>query len=127
MTDDRHNHSSCPLRRAQKVGEAAATDGFDWNDASGPLEKIEEEFEELTQEMARSNLDADRLLDELGDLLFAVVNLARHLDVDAARALEDATDKFECRFDGVRQLAGDDLESMSLAELEELWQRIKRR
>lgn len=114
-----------PLRRAQRVGEAAAKCGFDWDHPSGPLAKIGEELEELKSEIDGGPPDRGRLREELGDLLFSVVNLARHLDVDAARALEEGIDKFERRFQRVEELAGGSLDSLTIDELEVLWQSSK--
>ena len=77
------------LKRAQKLGERAATVGFDWPDSSGVQDKIHEELEELGEVVGTR--DTARIEEEFGDLLFAVVNLARHLDVDAEKALVRVT------------------------------------
>jgi MazG family protein len=84
------------LARARKLGKRAADAGFDWPDAAGPRAKIDEELGELDR--ARSGADAARLEAELGDLLFSVVNLARHLDVDPETALRRANDRFVRRY-----------------------------
>jgi nucleoside triphosphate diphosphatase len=113
--------------RAQKLQGRAARVGFDWPDAGPVLAKIEEELAELRAEMAAAAPRA-RLADELGDLLFAVVNLARHLEVDAEAALRRTNAKFERRFRAIEQAlgaAGRKLEDASLAELEALWQQAK--
>src|SRR2546426_9676395 len=81
-----------PLSRACRLQQDAAAVGFDWPDASGPLAKVKEEIAELERETSEA---------ELGDLLFAVVNLARKLGVDPDHALERANDKFRRRFAAV--------------------------
>jgi ATP diphosphatase len=114
------------LKRAQKLGKRAASRGFDWPDAAGPREKIDEELAELTQ--ARAAADRAGTAEELGDLLFAAVNLARHLDIDAEEALAAANRKFERRFRDMESrivAAGGDLEAMELDELEAEWKRSK--
>ena len=84
------------LARARKLGRRAADAGFDWPDAAGPRAKIDEELAELDR--ARAGDDAARLEAELGDLLFSVVNLARHLDLDPETALRRANDRFARRY-----------------------------
>ena len=118
------------LLKAQRTAEKAARVGFDWKDADGPREKIREEAAELDEAVAAS---ADTSLDphvkeELGDLLFAVANLARHLEVDAESALEGTTAKFARRFRAVEAAAkaeGRDLKAMTLAEMDALWDAAK--
>jgi ATP diphosphatase len=115
------------LKRAQKLGKRAARVGFDWPDRHGVTLKIHEELEELEDE-ARGQ-DAARIEEELGDLLFAVVNLARHLDVDAEQALTRANRKFERRFRAVEaEIAGAGLEirSLDIEKLEEYWRKAKK-
>jgi tetrapyrrole methylase family protein/MazG family protein len=112
------------LMRAQKVQKRAAKAGFDWPDVSGALEKIEEETKEVIL------ADADHVAEELGDLLFAVVNVSRFLKVDSEEALQAATDKFIHRFAGVEALAkerGMDMQTSSLEELDKLWDEVKQR
>jgi len=89
------------LTRARKLGRRAADAGFDWPDAQGPRGKIDEELAELDRAAASQN--AARLEAELGDLLFSVVNLARHFDVDAETALRRANERFTRRFGHVEQ------------------------
>jgi len=84
------------LARAQRIGEKVERVGFDWPDASGSRAKVGEEIAELDQAMGGSN--AHRVSEEMGDVLFALVNLARHAGVDAEAALRRTTDKFERRF-----------------------------
>ena len=115
------------LMRAQKLQKRAAREGYDWPDASGVLDKISEEARELTE--AANAGDATRTEEELGDLLFTVVNLARHLNVDAETALRNAADRFEQRFRAAESLArrqGKALRDLSPAQLDELWQQAKR-
>jgi len=106
------------LERAAKLQRRAASTGFDWPDASGPRAKIEEELAELDQET-----DHHRKLEEVGDLLFAVVNLARHLNIEPETALREANRKFEQRFRAIEAEPG--FAAMSLEEKEALWQRVK--
>ncbi len=116
------------LMRAQKLQRRAARAGFDWPDAAPVLAKIEEELAELRAELAAA-APLPRLSDELGDLLFAVVNLARHLEVDAEAALRQTNTKFERRFRAIETAlaaAGRKPEEASLDELETLWQQAKR-
>jgi ATP diphosphatase len=107
------------LERAAKLQRRAARLGFDWPDVSGPRAKIDEELAELDAET-----DHDRKLDELGDLLFAVVNLARHLNVEPEAALREANRKFEQRFRTIEMEPG--FEDMSLNEKEALWMKAKK-
>jgi len=117
-----------PLLMAYRLQERAAGVGFDWPDARGPRDKVREELAEL--ERAQAGADAAALEEELGDLLFAVVNLARKLALDPRAALERANDKFTRRFAAVEQLAAERglvLGRASLAELDGLWEDVKRR
>ena len=111
------------LKRAAKLGKRAASVGFDWPDVEGPKAKIDEELDELA--MATT---PEQTAEELGDLLFAVTNLARHLGVDPEHALQSANAKFESRFRGVEaaaRRAGTSVEALDLEALEALWQRQK--
>ncbi len=118
------------LLKAQRTQEKAARVGFDWKDAAGPLDKIREELSELQKAVDAStdtSLDT-HVKEELGDLLFAVANLARHLKCDAESAIEGTTAKFSRRFRAVEagaKAAGKDLKQMSLAEMDELWEKAK--
>src|SRR5689334_11850945 len=107
------------LERAAKLQRRAARTGFDWPDVDGPRAKIDEELAELDAET-----DHDRKLEELGDLLFAVVNLARHLNIEPEAALREANRKFEQRFRTIEQEPG--FADMSLDEKEALWVRAKK-
>jgi ATP diphosphatase len=108
------------LKRAEKVQRRAARVGFDWPDASGPRRKIDEELEEVET----ATTDADRAR-EIGDLIFAVVNYARHLAIDPETALRESTARFEARFRKVEALADKPLKDMDIDALEALWQRAK--
>ena len=112
------------LWRAEKVQKKAAKVGFDWPDVSGALEKLDEETAELKTAIAEgSNIE-----EELGDLLFAAVNVARFVKADPEDALGAACDKFARRFRQVEAAAkaeGRDLETMTLAEMDALWDRAK--
>ncbi len=120
------------LLKAQRIQEKAARIGFDWKDAKGPLEKIKEELSELEEAVAQRQGDepsqSDKVKEELGDLIFAVCNLARHLKVDAESAAENASKKFMRRFRAVEQGAKDAgraLKDMSLQEMDALWDKAK--
>jgi len=107
------------LERAAKLQRRAARVGFDWPDASGPRAKIDEELAELDAET-----EHQRKLEELGDLLFAVVNLARHLNIEPEAALREANAKFERRFRVIERSPG--FEGMSLDDKEALWVQAKK-
>ncbi|MCH5298371.1 MAG: nucleoside triphosphate pyrophosphohydrolase [Ruminococcus sp.] len=114
------------LMRAAKIQQKAAKVGFDWDDVSGPLDKIVEETAELKK--AIENNDAKNQAEELGDLLFSVVNVSRFLKVDSEKALYDACDKFTDRFRSLEALAaerGIDVKTASLSELDSLWDEVK--
>ncbi|MGK0480032.1 MAG: tetrapyrrole methylase family protein/MazG family protein [Ilumatobacter sp.] len=115
------------LAYAQKVGRKASKVGFDWPDVAGAFPKIAEETAELAEAMTETDAAATEL--ELGDLLFAVVNVARHLKIDAELALRAASDKFRARFEGVEALAASrsiDLKTADLVALDALWDEVKR-
>jgi ATP diphosphatase len=114
-------HALPALKRAEKLQRRAARIGFDWPDASGPRAKIAEEMAEIEAAVS----DEERA-GELGDLLFSVVNYARHLDIDPEAALRGAADRFEKRFRMVEEIADKPLSDMNIDELETLWQRAKK-
>ncbi len=113
------------LKKAQKIQKRAAKVGFDWNNVEQVWDKIAEESEEVKE--AALNNDLAHIEEEIGDLLFAVVNLSRHYKVDADAALRKANKKFESRFRQVESLADHKVSSYSLSELEEFWQQAKKR
>ncbi len=108
------------LLRAQKIQKRAARTGFDWPDASGARDKVLEELQEV--ESATSQTE---IAEEIGDLLFAVVNLARFHDVDAEGALKAASAKFERRFRDMENTAGPAFATLSLDDKEALWKKAK--
>jgi len=110
------------LLRAEKLQKRAARVGFDWPDADGPRAKVAEELDEI----AAAPDDAARA-EEVGDLLFAVVNWARHLRIDPEAALRAANSKFERRFAAMEAEAGDAFVGLDLEEKEALWQAAKAR
>jgi tetrapyrrole methylase family protein/MazG family protein len=114
------------LMRAQKVQKRSAKSGMDFKDAEDAASKVTEELGELNEAIRED--DRDRLEEELGDLLFSVVNIARFIKVDAEQALTRATDKFARRFRDIEDLAaarGVDMHTASVEELEALWQEVK--
>ncbi|WP_150291308.1 nucleoside triphosphate pyrophosphohydrolase [Sphingobium estronivorans] len=110
------------LLRAEKLQKRAARTGFDWPDIGGVIDKIEEELEEVRA--ATSQQDRE---EEIGDLLFAVVNLACHLNVDPEAALRGGNSKFDRRFRAMENMAGDSFPTLPLDQKEALWQEAKRR
>ncbi len=110
------------LKRAEKIQKRAARVGFDWDDSSGPRSKILEELDEVD----RASNDREREA-EIGDLLFAAVNYARHLGIQPETALRGAVDRFERRFRLVEEMADKDMKDMTIDELEALWIRAKAR
>jgi tetrapyrrole methylase family protein / MazG family protein len=141
------------LMRAQEIQKKAAKVGFDWQELMPVLQKVREELDELEEEVEREverqmerkrelkapgsqpdsstkpRVTEKRVAEELGDLLFSVVNLARHLKIDAEQACRDATRKFSHRFEKVEALAkasGRQLVEMTLTELDLLWEQAKR-
>lgn len=111
---------------AARLQERAAGIGFDWPDAAGPLAKVKEEIGELEKEHGAGS--REEMEEELGDVLFAVVNLARKLTVDPRVALERANAKFQKRFEAVEKLAeerGLEMGRATLAELDKLWDEVK--
>ncbi|MEY8368928.1 nucleoside triphosphate pyrophosphohydrolase [Anaerovoracaceae bacterium 42-11] len=116
------------LIRSSKVQSKAAKIGFDWQDASGPFDKIQEEFEELSE--AYRDEDEAQIAEEFGDLLFSMVNASRFLRVNPEEALNQATAKFVKRFDCMEKIAeagGRDLGEMSLEEMDRLWLEAKKK
>jgi MazG family protein len=117
------------LIRAEKLQKRAARVGFDWADARGAFDKTREELDEVQAEMDSG--DRSRLQDELGDLLFAMVNVVRLLGMDAEQALSRANEKFERRFRHMeQQLLSEGIEDMrklSLQALDDAWEAVKQR
>jgi MazG family protein len=116
------------LKRAQKLGKRAGTVGFDWPDRQGVRDKIREELDELEEAVGSRSVAS--IEEEFGDLLFAVVNLARHLDVDPEKVLTSANYKFERRFRDMESAVRDDgkaLNDQSLESLDKEWRAAKKR
>ena len=114
------------LMRATKLQKKAADVGFDWNDVSGALDKLEEEIAELRSAIA--NNDKENIAEELGDVLFSAVNVSRFVKTDAEEALTAASDKFLSRFTKVEALAKEreiDMKSVGIDELDKLWDEAK--
>jgi len=117
------------LHRAFRLQDRAAGVGFDWPTTQGPLEKVREELGEVEQELEKPELDQKKLQNEIGDLLFAVVNLARKAGVHPALALDRANLKFSRRFQSVERIAaerGIAVADAGLAVLDSLWDEVKR-
>jgi MazG family protein len=115
------------LQRSVKLQKKASKVGFDWNAPEPVLDKVDEEVNEMREAMQSGSFDA--MEDELGDLLFALANLARQLKIDPAKALRRANAKFELRFRAIEEAAGsrEQLHAMELDEMEELWREAKLR
>jgi nucleoside triphosphate diphosphatase len=115
------------LQEAEKINRRAAKTGFDWPNAQGILEKLKEEADELSAEIAAN--DRERLEDEVGDLFFTVVNLARYLKIDSETALRRANAKFRHRFELLERAAwasGREVKDLTLEEMDEQWNLAKR-
>ena len=110
-----------------KIGEKTKKYNFDWSEVTHVLEKVEEELGELRK--AIQNQDRENMQEELGDILFSVAQVARHLDIDPEQALRKTNKKFETRFQKMVQWAkdhGQKLEEMTTDKLESLWQNAKK-
>lgn len=118
------------LKLAYKMQKRCASVGFDWPDALPVLAKVREEIDEIETELISPEKDQAAIEEEIGDALFAIVNLARHCKVDADSALRQASHKFAGRFNAVESLATDNKQSLAeigLEEMEQLWQEVKQR
>ena len=116
------------LSFASKVQQRASRVGFDWSNSEGPMKKVAEELEEVRATIGTG--DPESTMVEVGDLLFAVVNVARHLDIDPESALRSAVFKFRARVEGVAEVAasqGRETTALSATELDELWEVVKAR
>ncbi len=116
------------LSRAYKLTQRASRLGFDWPEIGGVLKKMDEEVEELKE--ALSLQDRNRVREEIGDLLFVVVNIARFLRIDPDRALEKTIEKFNSRFRYIKKslsLQGKSIRHSNLVEMERLWQESKKK
>ncbi|MGE0683457.1 MAG: nucleoside triphosphate pyrophosphohydrolase [Candidatus Binatia bacterium] len=120
-------HGAPALIQAQRLGEKASRVGFDWPSAAEVFKKVEEEIQELTATLSAP--EGNQQEHELGDLLFALTNLARHLNLDAETALRKAGKRFNDRFRYIEtrlQANNEDIHHTSLTRLEELWEEAKR-
>ncbi len=126
LLDDVTRHQPAFLEAA-KLGKKAASVGFDWPDTNGLLEKLREETDELEAELRTESIDLKRAEDELGDLLFTAVNLARHLKLEPEFALRAANAKFRLRFNAIETAAGspEALAQLTPEELDQLWRNAK--
>ena len=116
-----------PLRRAEKIHRRASSTGFDWNDVDGVIAKIREELGEVETALAADQ--RDKVEEEIGDLLFSLVNLSRFINVDADKALTATNAKFIDRYETMRRLVdadGKDFSSMNLEQMDAYWEQAKR-
>jgi XTP/dITP diphosphohydrolase len=114
------------LLRAQRIQEKAANVGFDWDDESDVWKKVYEEIHELRTELDSGN--QEKIIDELGDVLFSIVNAARFRGIIAEEALQRTSNKFKRRFMSIEQSSqamGKQLKEMTLQEMDELWNKAK--
>ncbi len=121
-------HSLPALTRAAKIQRKAALHGFDWPNLDGVLDKVEEELVELKEALLSEPSARDRIEEEMGDLLFSMVNLCRHLNLDGEGVLRRATVKFESRFrwmEGQINRQGNTLQELEITEMEAVWQQAK--
>jgi ATP diphosphatase len=115
-----------PILKAEKIQKKASKKGFDWKASIDVIEKVEEELKELKLEIQQNN--NENIKDELGDLLFSIVNLSRHLELDASEAINQANHKFVKRFRLMEAEISKDnqeIDNLTSDELEEFWVRIK--
>ncbi len=123
---DSLDDSQPALNYAVELQQAASLVGFDWSDIAGIIDKIHEEADEVAAELDEA--DPARLQDEIGDLLFAITNLARHLQIDPQLALQQTNQKFRHRFAFIEtqlQRQGKTLQDATLAEMDLLWEAAK--
>ena len=117
------------LMRAYKIQKRCSNVGFDWKETGPVLDKVHEEIAEVMEEANRPVINPQRLEEEIGDLLFATVNLSRHLGSKAETALQKANDKFEKRFRQVEQIIAEQgltMQDASLRQMEDAWQQVKK-
>ncbi len=122
-------HAFPALKRAEKLQKRCAKIGFDWNNVNPAIAKVQEELEEVKQEYQTNPVNQTKIEEEIGDLLFAVVNLSRHLKCNPEESLRKANKKFERRFRAVEQKlreAHKTFENISLTEMDIFWDEVKR-
>ena len=115
-----------PILKAKKIQKKASKKGFDWKESIDVIEKVEEELKELKLEIQQNN--KENIQDELGDLLFSIINLSRHLEIDASEAINQANHKFVKRFRLMEEEISKDnqeIDNLTSDELEEFWVKIK--
>ena len=115
-----------PILKATKIQKKASKKGFDWKESFDVIEKVEEELKELKLEIQQNN--NENIQDELGDLLFSIINLSRHLEIDASEAINQANHKFVKRFRLMEEEISKDnqeIDNLTSDELEEFWVKIK--
>ena len=116
------------MMRAFKLQKRAARVGFDWPDSQQVLDKVKEELAEVEAELTPAQIDQNRLEDEIGDVLFSVINLARKLEIDPEQALKSTNNKFTNRFNYMEEVIVSNrknIKDVSLDEMEELWKKAK--
>jgi len=116
------------LMRAEKLQKRAAKEGFDWPNINDVMLKVREEIDEVQQELDAAEQDTVKIEDEIGDLLFSCINLSRHAGLDTEQCVRKANLKFEHRFRALEKIVDNEeqtINDMSLAELEDLWQKVK--
>lgn len=115
--------------KAHKIQQRCASVGFDWNSLGPVVDKVYEEIDEVMHEARQAVVDEEKLAEEVGDLLFATVNLSRHLGQKAENALQAANRKFSLRFRQVEQIviaSGKTVEQATLEEIDAAWEQVKR-
>jgi nucleoside triphosphate diphosphatase len=115
-----------PFLKAKKIQKTVSKKGFDWKESIGVIDKVEEELKELKLEIKKNN--KENIKDELGDLLFSIINLSRHLKIDASEAINQANHKFVKRFRLMEEEISKNnqqIDSLTSDELEEFWVKIK--
>ncbi|MFB3089969.1 MAG: MazG family protein, partial [Gammaproteobacteria bacterium] len=124
------NRAMPALARAQKLQNRAATVGFDWGDVQPVLDKINEELNEVEEEINSDSRNTEKIADEIGDLIFTCVNLARHFQIDSESALRKMNEKFEKRFGFIERTLtdqGSNLNEATLEVMDRLWNEAKTR
>ena len=115
-----------PILKAKKIQKKASKKNFDWKEIIDVIEKVEEELKELAQEIHKNN--KEKIKNELGDLLFSIINLSRHLEIDASEAINQANHKFVNRFRLMEEeisINNKEINNLNSEELEEFWVKIK--
>lgn len=114
------------LIKARRIQEKSAQVGFEWSKMKDVISKIEEELDEFKAAVQQKDQNPDAVSEEFGDLLFSLVNLSRYINVDPETALESTNRKFRARFEYIEKHATSPLTDLSLAEMDQLWERAKK-